>query len=140
MIIANFANTSWLFCPLYSNATMMFLWKYANGLANVSDADKQEKIRLQKEIFVVRQSILKLREDIKKSQDKILASEKIGVLKAEKSKLAGKLKKLSEQNPFLTLKAEEKSALCLSVLLQKYLTNELAAHPNLLLGQDETAR
>ncbi len=122
--------------PLYSNATMMFLWKYANGLANVSDANKQEKIRLQKEIFVVRQSILKLREDIKKSQDKILASEKIGLLKAEKSKLAGKLKKLSEQNPFLTLKAEEKSALCLSVLLQKYLTNELAAHPNLLLGQD----
>ncbi len=123
--------------PLYSNATMAFLWKYANGLVNVSAADKQEKIRLQKEIFVVRQSILKLREEIRNSQDKFSASAKIGELKAEKSKLAGKLKKLSGQNPFLKLNTEEKSALCLSVLLQKYLTNELAVHPEFLLGQDQ---
>ena len=78
-----------------------------------------------------------MREEIKNSRDKFSASEKIGELKAEKSKLAGKLKKLSEQNPFLKLNTEEKSALCLSVLLQKYLTNELEIHPELLYGRNE---
>lgn len=123
--------------PLYSNETITFLRKYANGLYNVSCADKQEKIRLQKEIFVVRQSILKLREEIRSSQDKFLVSEKIGELKAEKSKLVGKLKKLSGQNPFFKLNTEEKSALCLSVLLQKYLAKELDNHSELLCGCNE---
>lgn len=123
--------------PFYSNETITFLRKYANGLYNVSCTDKQEKIRLQKEIFVVRQSILKLREEIRNSRDKFSASEKIDVLKVEKSKLVGKLKKLSEKNPFLKLNAEEKSALCLSVLLQKYLAKELDNHSELLCGRNE---
>lgn len=137
MIIANFAEYIMAVRPLFSKETMTFLREYVNRAANVSEVSVQEKIRLQKEIFAVRRSILKLREEIKNSRDKFSASEKIGELKAEKSKLAGKLKKLSEQNPFLKLNKEEKSALCLSVLLQKYLTNELENHPELLYGRNE---
>ena len=86
--------------PLFSKETMTFLREYVNRAANVSEVSVQEKIRLQKEIFAVRRSILKLREEIKNSRDKFSASEKIGKLKAEKSKLAGKLKKLSEKIHF----------------------------------------
>lgn len=135
MIVANFAEYIMAVRSLYSKEIADILWNYANGRDGLSGISKKEKIRLQKEIFAVRRSIQKLRDEIKNDKDKVSASEKISRLKAQKSELAGKLKALSRSEPFFQMDDEVKSALCLSVLLQKYLTNELAAYPGLLIGK-----
>ena len=137
MLIANFRDYTNVLRSIYSSEAMGEIFGYYQNIMGSGAALKKQKIEVQREIYNVKQQILRLAEEIRLSADKKTIGIKLNKLKKEKQLLVNSLKRQQNQDHFKALNDEGKVCVCSSFLLQKFLTRELLENNPLQFGFDE---
>ena len=100
MIISNFKNYTNVLRGIYSSETIDEIFGYYQNIITSGTAQKKQKIKLQKDIYNIKQQILQLAEEIRLSADKKTIGIKLNKLKKEKQLLINCLKKQQNQDHF----------------------------------------
>ena len=137
MLIANFKDYTNVLRGIYSSEAMGEIFGYYQNIMGSGAALKKQKIELQRDIYNIKQQILRLAEEIRLSADKKTIGIKLNELKKEKQLLVNSLKRQQNQDHFNALNEEGKVCVCSSFLLQKFLTRELLENNPLQFGFNE---